>query len=145
MRILASEPASWPHASVIPASNEPRKLPHVLSAGDGLQLAPPAMVCVLVPTRNEADNVVPLLDRLEPVLAGMGGEVLFVDDSDDFTGRPDATAPPPGPDSEARIGAKLQCRWGPGCLLGCELSVQLFTRIGGSSRPGTAFPGPQAA
>src|SRR6516165_9075213 len=42
-------------------------------------------VCVLVPTRNEAGNVGPLLTRLGPVLAGLGGEVLFVDDSDDCT------------------------------------------------------------
>jgi dolichol-phosphate mannosyltransferase len=42
-------------------------------------------VCVLVPTRNEAGNVGPLLARLGPVLAGLGGEVLFVDDSDDHT------------------------------------------------------------
>jgi dolichol-phosphate mannosyltransferase len=42
-------------------------------------------VCVLVPTRNEAGNVARLLARLGPVLAGLGGEVLFVDDSDDQT------------------------------------------------------------
>jgi dolichol-phosphate mannosyltransferase len=45
----------------------------------------PARVCVLVPTRNEAGNVGPLVARLGPVLAGLGGEVLFVDDSDDHT------------------------------------------------------------
>jgi dolichol-phosphate mannosyltransferase len=39
----------------------------------------------VVPTRNEASNVGPLLGRLGPVLAGLGGEVLFVDDSDDQT------------------------------------------------------------
>src|SRR5215472_12684286 len=42
-------------------------------------------VCVLVPTRNEAGNAGPLVARLGPVLAGLGGEVLFVDDSDDHT------------------------------------------------------------
>ena len=42
-------------------------------------------VCVLVPTRNEAGNVLPLLTRLDPVLSCLGGEVLFVDDSDDET------------------------------------------------------------
>jgi dolichol-phosphate mannosyltransferase len=40
---------------------------------------------VLVPTRNEAVNVAPLLARLSPVLARLGGEVLFIDDSDDDT------------------------------------------------------------
>jgi energy-coupling factor transporter ATP-binding protein EcfA2 len=42
-------------------------------------------VCVLVATRDEAGNVGPLVARLGPVLAGLGGEVLFVDDSDDRT------------------------------------------------------------
>jgi len=45
----------------------------------------PPKVCVLVPTRNEAGNVGPLVARLSPVLAALGGEVLFVDDSDDHT------------------------------------------------------------
>src|SRR5262252_5381357 len=45
----------------------------------------PTRVCVLVPTRNEAGNVGPLVARLSPVLAALGGEVLFVDDSDDHT------------------------------------------------------------
>ena len=44
-----------------------------------------ARCSVVVPTRNEAGNVGPLLGRLGPVLASMGGEVLFVDDSDDQT------------------------------------------------------------
>jgi glycosyltransferase involved in cell wall biosynthesis len=45
-------------------------------------------VCVLVPTRNEAGNVAPLLDRLGPALRERDARVLFVDDSDDRT--PDA-------------------------------------------------------
>jgi dolichol-phosphate mannosyltransferase len=43
-----------------------------------------ARVSVLVPTRNEADNVAPLVERLERCL-GAGGEIVFVDDSDDDT------------------------------------------------------------
>ncbi len=46
---------------------------------------PAAQVTVLVPTRNEAGNVAPLLDRLTPALHGRHAEVLFVDDSDDGT------------------------------------------------------------
>ena len=44
-------------------------------------------VSVLVPTRNEASNVAPLVERLERALAAVdgGGEVVFVDDSDDDT------------------------------------------------------------
>jgi dolichol-phosphate mannosyltransferase len=40
---------------------------------------------VLIPTRNEADNVAPLLDELSLALQGTSAEVLFVDDSDDDT------------------------------------------------------------
>jgi dolichol-phosphate mannosyltransferase len=60
-----------------------RGKPAPLNMIAGLDRAP--RVCVLVPTRNEAGNVGPLLTRLGPVLAGLGGEVLFVDDSDDHT------------------------------------------------------------
>jgi glycosyltransferase involved in cell wall biosynthesis len=56
-----------------------------LPAGGGRGVGAPTRVCVLVPTRNEAGNVGPLVARLGPVLAGLGGEVLFVDDSDDQT------------------------------------------------------------
>src|SRR3954452_4054853 len=40
---------------------------------------------VVVPTRNEADNVEPLLDRLERALPDVDTTVIFVDDSDDTT------------------------------------------------------------
>jgi dolichol-phosphate mannosyltransferase len=42
-------------------------------------------VSVVVPTRNEAGNVRPLLDRLAAHQPDVIGEVLFVDDSDDDT------------------------------------------------------------
>lgn len=45
----------------------------------------PAKLCVVVPTRNESANIAVLLSRLGPVLDRLGGEVLFVDDSDDGT------------------------------------------------------------
>lgn len=86
MNTWASKPLSLPHAPVaIPGSIKSYSLAHIEYPGDGIPSARPAMVCVLVPTRDEAVNVAPLLDRLVPVLAGMGGEVLFVDDSDDQT------------------------------------------------------------
>lgn len=53
-------------------SNSPRPL-------DEIELT------VIVPTRNEAANVAPLLDRLGQALAGRAFEVLFVDDSTDDT------------------------------------------------------------
>ncbi len=40
---------------------------------------------VIVPTRNEAENVPALLARLGPAVAPLSAEILFVDDSDDDT------------------------------------------------------------
>ncbi|MEV6923360.1 polyprenol monophosphomannose synthase [Dactylosporangium sp. NPDC051485] len=48
-------------------------------------MEPEPQVCVVIPTRNEADNVAPMLRRLDAALAGMPFEVMFVDDSDDDT------------------------------------------------------------
>ncbi|PZR81313.1 MAG: hypothetical protein DLM65_05965 [Candidatus Aeolococcus gillhamiae] len=43
------------------------------------------LLSVVVPTRDEAANVGPLLARLSSALAGVDHEILFVDDSDDGT------------------------------------------------------------
>src|SRR5712692_7910466 len=40
---------------------------------------------VVVPTRNELDNIWPLLESLQRALRGLQVEVIFVDDSDDDT------------------------------------------------------------
>ena len=40
---------------------------------------------VIVPTRNEARNVAPLLERLGPAVEPLRAEIIFVDDSDDDT------------------------------------------------------------
>jgi putative flippase GtrA len=45
----------------------------------------PTRLTVVVPTRNEQENVTELLGRLGPVLAPLDAEILFVDDSDDGT------------------------------------------------------------
>jgi dolichol-phosphate mannosyltransferase len=42
-------------------------------------------VAIVVPTRNEADNVAPLVHRLDSALNGQRVEIIFVDDSDDAT------------------------------------------------------------
>ena len=42
-------------------------------------------ISIVVPTRNEAPNVVPLLTRCQAALAGTPTEVIFADDSDDGT------------------------------------------------------------
>jgi len=49
------------------------------SRGNALRLT------VVIPMRNEAANVRPLLDRLWPAIAPLSGEILVVDDSDDNT------------------------------------------------------------
>jgi dolichol-phosphate mannosyltransferase len=43
------------------------------------------LLSVVVPTRNEAENVIPLLSRLRRALDEQDFEVLFIDDSDDGT------------------------------------------------------------
>lgn len=40
---------------------------------------------VIVPTRNESDNIIPLLDRLQRSMPGVSFQALFVDDSTDGT------------------------------------------------------------
>jgi hypothetical protein len=62
----------------------------------GLSATKSLLLCVIVPARNEVDNVRPLLTRLAPVL-GAVCEVLFVDNSSDETpDRPGRPAAPPG-------------------------------------------------
>jgi len=45
----------------------------------------PVLLSVVVPTRNEAGNVAPLVERLQRALDGVAAEICFVDDSDDDT------------------------------------------------------------
>ena len=40
---------------------------------------------IVIPTRNEAENLGSLWARLEPALADISAEVCFIDDSDDET------------------------------------------------------------
>lgn len=42
-------------------------------------------LCVIVPTRNEAENVAPLVERLTTTVGNASVAVVFVDDSDDST------------------------------------------------------------
>lgn len=55
--------------------------PTIAQPSDGFDLT------VIVPTRNEAENISPLLERLEKALTGRSAEILFVDDSTDQTPR----------------------------------------------------------
>jgi dolichol-phosphate mannosyltransferase len=55
------------------------------SPGPTGQVASAPAVTVVIPTRNEAGNVEPLMDRLRTALPEFDLEVIFVDDSDDRT------------------------------------------------------------
>jgi len=50
-----------------------------------LERAPLSQVTVVVPTRNERDNIQPLLQSLESTMQGIDTTIIFVDDSDDDT------------------------------------------------------------
>ena len=65
---------------------------HQRSAEDGVRLAAMTLprapeLTIIVPSFNERDNIRPLLDLLEPALAGIAWEIMFVDDDS-----PDGTA-----------------------------------------------------
>jgi cellulose synthase (UDP-forming) len=57
------------------------------SVEEGPVLSQPSTydLTVVIPTRNECDNIIPLLHELQEALDGMQVEVIFVDDSDDDT------------------------------------------------------------
>ncbi|WP_322761636.1 glycosyltransferase, partial [Frankia sp. Cr2] len=69
----------WPRASSTVVST--MRTPSVVGYRPDEQV----LVSVVVPTRNEAANVEPLLRRLDAALADLPSEVIFVDDSDDAT------------------------------------------------------------
>ena len=46
---------------------------------------PDPLLSVVVPTRNERDNIAPLLGALAQAMAGVATEIIIVDDSDDDT------------------------------------------------------------
>ena len=56
------------------------------NSDNGVQRSmPKRAISVLVPTRNERDNIAPLIARLEAVLPLGSSQVIFVDDSSDDT------------------------------------------------------------
>jgi len=99
------------------------------AGGRGVRVGAPPVVCVVVPTRNEAGNVGPLMARLGPVLAGLGGEVLFVDDSDDETPAAVAAAARAAP-----VPVRLLHRAGAGRTGGLGGAVQAGLAAAGGAR-----------
>src|SRR6266851_3155962 len=59
------------------------KLPVV--KGQAFSQPPTYDLTIVIPTRNERDNIMPLLHELQEALDGMRVEIIFVDDSDDDT------------------------------------------------------------
>ena len=78
-----SEPRHLHTVSASQTTGRRRVLPHHRSAGEELHAT--SRLTMVIPTRNESGNVVPLMDRLLPALAGIDAEIIFVDDSDDDT------------------------------------------------------------
>src|SRR3954452_1558210 len=59
-------------------------LSQIVTVNDELNFVAPDLT-VIIPTRNEQENIEPLLEGLITSLAGTAAEILFVDDSDDET------------------------------------------------------------
>jgi dolichol-phosphate mannosyltransferase len=72
------------HAEPLSATEEAERSEPAGSNGRHPTAQPCPALSVIVPTRNEAGNIRPLLDGLEGTLPS-GSEVVFVDDSDDNT------------------------------------------------------------
>ena len=72
------------HAEPPSAAEEAKRSEPAGSNGHHPTARPRPALSVIVPTRNEAGNIRPLLDGLEEALPS-GSEVVFVDDSDDNT------------------------------------------------------------
>lgn len=86
--------------------------PQIITVNDDLNIVWPELT-VIIPTRNERENVEPLLDRLSAALAGTAAEIIIVDDSDDET-----------PEEVARVGRRL------------DLPVRLLRRAPGQRAGG---------
>jgi dolichol-phosphate mannosyltransferase len=81
MRLSIGATPSVGNATV---ATQDRQTTHLTDAAATYELAQPGL-SVVVPTRNEADNIEPLVGRLEQALPGVAFEIIFVDDSDDTT------------------------------------------------------------
>jgi len=71
------------HLDSLELEEKTLKLPAV--KGQAVAQPAPCDLTVVIPTRNERDNIMPLLHELQGALDGMRVEIIFVDDSDDDT------------------------------------------------------------
>jgi dolichol-phosphate mannosyltransferase len=55
------------------------------SIGQLSEIAARPVISIIIPTKNESENIKPLLLRIEQAMRGMETEVIFVDDSTDQT------------------------------------------------------------
>ncbi len=78
-------PAAWSEP-IVSAQSGLSPAPERDSASSGAHgAATQCRLSVVIPTRNERDNVAPLLERLHAAMNGDAVEVIFVDDSSDDT------------------------------------------------------------
>jgi Glycosyltransferases involved in cell wall biogenesis len=120
-------------------------LPEAESRSNGrLHPATAASLAVVIPTRNEVENIRPLLDELDAVLPEET-EIIFVDDSTDETpARSRSNAPAgPGPSHSCtapreravtalRAPLPMACGWR--WPIGCACSMRTFSTRRGSYR-----------
>jgi len=80
--------AQWRRIAPLPPPGVPNghrhEAPAAAAPGEAVAGAGYALT-VVIPTRNERDNIVPLLQALREALDGVSAQIIFVDDSDDDT------------------------------------------------------------
>ena len=117
-----------------PAVVQPQSLPQ--AAGemsallDRLYLATPGpALSVVVPTRNERDNVIPLYNAVSATLAHVDWEIIFVDD-DSNDGTPDAVHWLARHDRRVRLIRRLGRRGlSSACVEGMQASTAPFVAV----------------
>jgi dolichol-phosphate mannosyltransferase len=107
-------------AEELVAITQQRTMQHIPQSGSQIasqtNVSTALNLSVVIPTRNERDNILPLLKTLQQTLEGLCVEIIFVDDSDDDT-------PQTIEDVTKMLGSSL-------------LHIQLEHRLSGNARAG---------
>ena len=99
------------------------------SADLALNQALPPELCVVIPTLNEQDNIVPLMDRLRTVLTGVRWEAILVDD-DSTDGTRDQVRALAATDGRIRLLHRLGRRGlSSACIEGIQASTAPFVAV----------------